>query len=59
VKKTTGGQASTAVQETAIHETTEPALETDASPTPKGNRITRGLKKLNPKRLVSKMRDGN
>ena len=59
VKKTTGVQASTAVQETAIHETTEPALEADAPPTPKGNRIMRGLKKLNPKRLVSKMRDGN
>ena len=41
-------------------ETTEPALEADAPPTPaKGNRIMRGLKKLNPKRLVSKMRDGN
>jgi sortase A len=48
-------RASMAVQETAVLETREPALETDAPPQPTRNRMMRGLKKLNPKRLLAKI----
>jgi len=51
VKKTGAVRASTAVPETAVPETSEPELATDASAAPRGNRVMRGLKKLNPKRL--------
>lgn len=51
VKKSGAVKASTAVQETTVAETSEPEFETDA---PKGNRIIRGIRKLNPKRLLGR-----
>jgi sortase A len=55
VNKTVAVQASTAVQEMAITEISELPPQTDAPPAPKGNRMLRRLKKLNPKRLFDKI----
>jgi sortase A len=45
-----------AVQETAVPQTSGPELEADSTQGPQGNRIVRGVKKLNPKRLFGKIR---
>jgi len=53
-RRTPSMKKSAAVQETAGRPASESELETDV-PAAKGNRVVRGLKKLNPKRLFAKI----
>jgi sortase A len=55
LKQAVAVQASMALQETAVPESSEPASETNASPAPKGSRMLHSLKKLNPKHLFDKI----